>query len=157
MMNVVKPLEHRLSHLLLGRNIILYIWAKALQVVNLLNCLLFLLLNDFLRLLIELRRMLELLLLISHIMLLSLLIFLLLNEFVLLLVLEELVKISSLLLGVGLRLEGTLLKLCLLLELLENLSLLLFVFKTLLISLIEVLKRKALLLVSYFFKLLLCN
>lgn len=101
--------------------------------------------------------MLELLLLISHIMLLSLLIFLLLNEFVLLLVLEELVKISSLLLGVGLRLEGTLLKLCLLLELLENLSLLLFVFKTLLISLIEVLKRKALLLVSYFFKLLLCN
>ena len=101
--------------------------------------------------------MLELLLLISHIMLLSLLIFLLLNEFVLLLVLEELVKISSLLLGVGLRLEGALLKLCLLLELLENLSLLLFVFKTLLISLIEVLKRKVLLLVSYFFKLLLCN
>lgn len=92
--------------------------------------------------------MLELLLLVGEVVLLPLLVLLLLDELVLLLVLEELIQVPALLLRVSLGLEGALLELRLLLQLLQYLRLLLLVLKALLVPLVEVLEGEALLLIG---------
>lgn len=146
--DVVQSLEHWLGHLLLRGYVVLHVGPEALQVIDLLDCLLLLLLYYLLGLLVEPGCVLELLLLVGEVVLLPLLVLLLLDELVLLLVLEELIQVPALLLRVSLGLEGALLELRLLLQLLQYLRLLLFILKTLLVPLVEVLEREALLLVG---------